>query len=286
MQVLRRRAVELRLAGKSILEIKQILGPMSNSTLHDALRGTPPPEWTRRPRAKDERHAQARELRAQGLSYKEIAARLGVSKSSVSLWVHDLPVPERLSYEETRKRAAEGSARYAAAQRQVRSAQHAAEREVIAAQIGELSDRELLIAGAIAYWCEGSKSKPYREVDRVTFINSDPNLVRFFLRFLQVAGVPQEDLTFRIYIHETADVAAAERFWLDLTGAEAHQFRRATLKHHNPKTIRKNTGDAYHGCLKIDVLRSSGLYRKIEAWASAAMTPNFTTVSPRTVSWY
>ena len=27
------------------------------------------------------------------------------------------------------------------------------------------------------------------------------------------------------------------------------------------------------GCLRIEVLRSSGLYRKIEGWASAAMTP-------------
>jgi len=73
---------------------------MSNSTLHDALRGVPPPDWTRRPNAKDDRHAQARELRTKGLSYNEIAARLGVSKSSVSLWVRDLPRHPRLSYEE------------------------------------------------------------------------------------------------------------------------------------------------------------------------------------------
>ena len=30
-----------------------------------------------------------------------------------------------------------------------------------------LSDREILIAGAIAYWCEGVKNKPYRRHDRV-----------------------------------------------------------------------------------------------------------------------
>jgi len=76
----------LRLAGKSLREIKEILGPMSNTTLHNALKGTPPPDWTRRPNAKDDVRAQARELRAQGLAYHEIAARLGVSKSSVSLY--------------------------------------------------------------------------------------------------------------------------------------------------------------------------------------------------------
>ena len=50
-------------------------------------------------------------------------------------------------------------------------------------------------------------------------------------------------------IHETADVEAA----------------------HNPKTVRKNVGERYRGCLRIDVRRSSDLYRKIEGWAAGAM---------------
>jgi transposase len=120
INVLRERAVELRLAGKSLREIKEIIGPMSNTTLHDALKGTPSPAWTRRPNAKDDVQAQARELRGQGLAYHEIAARLGVSKSSVSLWVRDLPVPERLTYGECRKRAADGAQRYWAIERAAR----------------------------------------------------------------------------------------------------------------------------------------------------------------------
>jgi len=56
---LREQAVTLRREGKSLRQIKQILGPMSNATLHDALRGEPPPEWTRRPNAKDALRAQA-----------------------------------------------------------------------------------------------------------------------------------------------------------------------------------------------------------------------------------
>jgi hypothetical protein len=80
--LLRERAIALRLAGKSRREIKEILGPMSNSTLNDALQGAPPPDWTRRPNAKDDVRARARDLRAEGLDYNEIAARLGVSKSS------------------------------------------------------------------------------------------------------------------------------------------------------------------------------------------------------------
>jgi len=47
-------AVRLRRQGKSRRQIKEILGPMSNATLNDALKDEPPPEWTRRPNAKDD----------------------------------------------------------------------------------------------------------------------------------------------------------------------------------------------------------------------------------------
>ena len=177
--LLRRRAVELRRQGRSRREIKEILGPMSNATLNDALKDEPPPEWTFRPQAKDEFRARARELRAQGLDYEEIAGALQVSKSSVSLWVRDLPTPDRLSYAECRKRSAEGSRRYWEAERPIREARREAVRQAAAAEIGDLADRELLIAGAVAYWCEGAKSKPHRRSDRVVFINSDPGLIRF-----------------------------------------------------------------------------------------------------------
>ena len=63
---------------------------MSNSTLNDALKDEPPPEWTRRPNAKDDLRAKARQLRMLDQDYEEIAASLRVAKSSVSLWVRDL----------------------------------------------------------------------------------------------------------------------------------------------------------------------------------------------------
>ena len=128
LELLRERAVTLRRQGRSLRQIKQILGPMSNVTLNDALRGVPPPDWTVLPNAKDEQRAKARELRAQGMDYEEIAAALGVAQSSVSLWVRDLPRPARLSYAECRQRSAEGARRYWAAERPVREARRAADR--------------------------------------------------------------------------------------------------------------------------------------------------------------
>src|SRR5215468_304997 len=117
---LREQAIALRRAGKSRREIKEILRIGSNQTLNDALRGEPAPLSSRRPNAKDHLRAESRELRVRGMAYHEIAARLGVSKSSVSLWVRDMPRPERLSYAENRRRSAEGVRRYWQQERQVR----------------------------------------------------------------------------------------------------------------------------------------------------------------------
>ena len=144
--------------------------------------------------------------------------------------------------------------------------------EQAAAEIGPLTDREVLVAGAIAYWCEGAKNKTYRRPEnRVTFVNSDPRLILFFLRFLEVAEIDRERIRCNVAIHESSDVAGAQRFWQQLTGLPSEQFRRPVLKRHNPKTTRKNTGDDYHGCLVITVGKATELYRQIEGWASAVM---------------
>jgi transcriptional regulator with XRE-family HTH domain len=193
-EALREQAIALRRAGKSRRQIKETLGVTNNEALSRMVAGVPPPDWTRRPRAKDDLQAKARELRAQGLAYNQIAAQLGVSKSSVSLWVRDLPRPERLSYEEWRNRVTVAQRAYWEEQRRRNEAHREAIRAEAASQIGSLTDRETLIAGAVAYWCEGAKNKPYHRYDRVVFTNSDPALVSFFLRFLDVARVDRRQL--------------------------------------------------------------------------------------------
>ena len=75
--------IALRRAGKSRREIKEILG-VGNSTLNPALRGEARLRFGRYGREPKyaELHARARELRAGGAIYDEIAAELGVSKGS------------------------------------------------------------------------------------------------------------------------------------------------------------------------------------------------------------
>jgi len=269
----REQAVALRRAGKSRREIKEILQIRSNRVLNDALAGEPPLPSMWRPNAKDDLRAKARELRSQGFAYNSIARELGVSKSSVSLWVRDLPRWEGLSYEECRRRQGRAVSEYWAAERTRREAVRESIKTAARRELAQLSDREILIAGAIAYWCEGAKNKPGQpRCDRIVFTNSDPAMIRFFIRFLDVVGVERQAHVYRVYIHETADVAAAQRYWLELTGADPLQFRRPTIKTHRPATNRTNTGEEYRGCLRLEVRRSSELFQQVEGWAQAIMS--------------
>lgn len=141
--------------------------------------------------------------------------------------------------------------------------------------MGELSDRELFIAGVTLYWAEGMKDKPYSRRESLLFINSDPNVIKVYLNWLALLGVTRERLHLRVSIHESADVTQAEDFWSDLTKVPRVDFMEATLKKHNPKTTRKNTGEAYHGCLVIYVTKSAELYRRVEgAWYGIVLGVN------------
>jgi hypothetical protein len=100
----------------------------------------------------------------------------------------------------------------------------------------------------------------------VQFVNSDPGVVQIHLAWPDMLGVERSRLRYRVTIHATADVEGAERYWADMVGVDVSAFRKTTLKKHNPKTVRKNVGDGYRGCLVISVLQGAELYRRIEGW--------------------
>ncbi|MHA4777058.1 acylphosphatase [Streptomyces sp. MSC1_001] len=258
---LREQAVALRREGLSRRQIRDRLRIHNNDLLNRLVNGEPPPDWTKRPNAKDDLRARSRELRLQGMTYDQIQVELGCSKSSISLWVRDLPKVDRRTPAEQGREAAlkrwahEGPLREAARNAAIREAREA---------VGTLSDRELFLAGVALYWAEGSKSKPYRRDETVAFINSDPGVIGVYLAWLDLLQIPRERLRFRVMIHESADVSGAEQYWADLVGTSRSQLQRTTLKKHNPKTVRKNTGSDYRGCLIIRVSAGCDLYRRIE----------------------
>lgn len=258
------RARLLRRSGATYDEIRAVVGPVSDDRLIRWLKGIPRPAETYRSRAKDDLRRECRRLRAQGLTYDEIAAKTGAGRGSLSLWLHDMP-QRSPDAEEHRLQALRASlairrrARLAARDRRISDA---------ARSIGSLSERELLLVGVALYWAEGAKSKPWAIRDRITFINSDPTAIQVFLAWLRAVGVDPRDCGYRVMIHVTADVRGAEIFWAALVGVPPSQFSRTTLKRHNPKTVRHNTGDEYRGCLVVDVRRSAQLYQSVAGWWS------------------
>ncbi|MFE7615925.1 hypothetical protein [Streptomyces sp. NPDC057496] len=258
---LREQAIALRREGLGLRQIRDRLRIHNNDIPNRLVRGEPAPEWTKRPRARDDLREKARELRMRGMTYDRIQAEPGCSKSSISLWVRDLPKPEpRYTNEERRALMNAGLSRLRATRDQERLKIKAHARDAV----GRLSDREPFLAGVTPYWAEGSKDKTYSRRESLQFINSDPDVITLYLRRLEPLEVPRERMRFRVGIHESGDVAGAEQFWADLAGVPTSSLQKATLKKHNPKTTRKNTTETYHGCLIVHVTKSADLYRRVE----------------------
>ena len=259
------RARLLRRDGKTYDEIRAVIGPVDAETLRTWLRGIPRPPATLRTRAKDDLRRECRRLRAEGLTVPEIAERTGASKGSVSPWVANVRPPATALARRSRLHK-EARRRVADANRQRAADRRAAFRATATAQVEPVTWRDLFIAGVALYWAEGAKDKPWRRNGRVVLINSDPDVLALFLRWLDLLGVAEGNRTYRLSIHDNADVAANEQWWSDRLNVPLMSFAKATTKRHNPKTIRRNTNEHYHGCLVISVARSSRLYDSIEGW--------------------
>lgn len=175
-------------------------------------------------RGKVAEQERARELRAQAWTLNEIVAELGVSKSSVSLWVRDVDFDEEARAERARTNFVNGNhgARRRGPNRLARAKQAEIGRllEEGKERIGKLSDRDLLIAGTALYAGEGSKRDGV-----VTFANSDPRMIALFLSWLRrFFDVDESRLRMRLYLHQGLDLEAAIDFWSRLTDIPKSQF--------------------------------------------------------------
>jgi transcriptional regulator with XRE-family HTH domain len=106
----------------------------------------------------------ARELRAQSRTLEEIATELGVSKSSVSLWVRDV---EFVPNPRPRTRGHRGDTPHPAHLAKLAQIERLA-REA-ADDVGQLTDREFMLFGVALYLGEGFKRDGH-----VGMANTDP----------------------------------------------------------------------------------------------------------------
>ncbi len=154
----------------------------------------------------------AQDLRADAWTLQQIADELRACRGQVSAWVRDVeftPKPRSRA----RKRGPNKLERAKLAeieQLKVEGRQ----------RIGQLSQREFLVAGVALYAGEGAKGD-----GRITFANSDPRMMRFFITWLRTFfAVDESRLRFTLYLHAGLDLDAANVFWSNLTEIPLSQF--------------------------------------------------------------
>jgi transposase-like protein len=155
---------------------------------------------------------EARRLRQErGLSVKELARFLGVSKSSVSRWVRDIELTQAQS-ERLRQRMGHATAPGSSANAKKGLARR---REAQAAGTKLARRGDLLHAcGCMLFWAEGSRSR-----NTIEFVNSDPAMLSFFVRFLRTClEVPDTRIRIKcnLFVDHLERQHEVEQFWLDL----------------------------------------------------------------------
>jgi hypothetical protein len=166
-------------------------------------------------RGKLREREEARRLRAQGKTLQEIADRLDVSKSSVSLWVRDVPfTPSKRRY---------GAQRRPHPFHKRKLAQIAACDAEGIQRIGTLGEAAFLAAGVALYAGEGSKTD-----GAVKLANTDARIIAFFCAWLRAHfAIDESRLRVRLYLHQGLDLDGAEEFWSGVTGIPRAQFGKA-----------------------------------------------------------
>ncbi len=154
----------------------------------------------------------ARELRARAWTLQAIATELGVSKSSVSLWVRDV---EFLPNPRWRTRPSRPSSLQLRKLSEI-DACDAAGVEIV----GTMSERDLFILGIALYAGEGAKGD-----GSIKFANSDPRMIYVFVTWLRrFFAIDEARLRLRLYLHDGLDLDAANAYWSELTGIPVSQF--------------------------------------------------------------
>lgn len=216
---------------------------------------------------KSDERIRAIELRRNGLSYSEILKRIPVSKSSLSLWLRSVGLAKRHIQRLTEKKRA-SLQRGWAAWHQVRVDRTEKLIDAAKKEVGKISSRDLWLIGIVLYWGEGSKQKPHNVSQGVIFSNSDPLMIKLFLKWLrETIKVSEDHLGFELYIHESSKtrIPLVVQFWNEVT-SNSRDTIPTYFKKDKIRSLRRNIGENYFGVLRIKVRKSTDLNRRIAGW--------------------
>ena len=219
-------------------------------------------------RHKDKEFEEARELRRQGASIRDISSRLSVAKSTVSVWVRDIELTEAQIAQlndNARKAGVRGRERFASSMRLRRRIQLEQYKREAEAEYESLQYDPQFMLGLALYIGEGSKG------DRSTLIVTNWNcrvIVRA-IAFFERLGMSRERMRCKVMLHPSQDKEAAELFWSKATGIPLSQFAN-TYQAISPGSRGKRGQKWPHGGCQLSV--SSFMLRcKINRWMELAL---------------
>ncbi len=206
----------------------------------------------------------ARNLRKEGYSINELQKILGVSKSSISLWVRSVPLSEkaqvRLNKNYTNGQLASQKVIKGKTQQKNLDADLFAKR--VLDKMSITKQNEIILCSMI-YHCEGSKSIK----DSVTFTNSDPSLIQTFLYlFRKSFEIDEGKLRVLMHLHDYHNEIKQKHFWSKITKIPIERF----LKTFNKDNTGLYKKENYQGCIQIRY-HDVSIGRKLHAVAKRFM---------------
>ncbi len=164
-------------------------------------------------------------MRVDGKSYSEIKKVLKVSKSTLSLWLRDMPLSKE-QMQAVRDFSPRRIERYRATMESKRQSRLGLAYKRAKNDIGKFSKRELFLGGLFLYWGEGAKSMR----GSVLMANTDPAVVCFFLRWLEVLSVDLVRVKIKLHLYIDMDVQKETEYWSKALHIPKSQFRNPYIK--------------------------------------------------------
>ena len=206
-------------------------------------------------------------LRKRGYTYNEILQKVPVAKSSLSLWLKNMPLTKQEKITLKRRKNAnisKGRVRAAATHHLNRLKRDKALFEESKKEFDIFVQDSLFQLGVGLYWAEGAKRN-----DVFAFANSDPDMVNIMIMWIEkYLQVQKDDIYVRLFIHKPYREEGCEAFWSNAIDIGLDHFK---------KTIYKPTGlgikkrPSYKGCLRIELGKVNYL-RKVKFWQQLLIT--------------
>jgi len=166
----------------------------------------------------------------QGMSYSAIRDALGVPKSTLSYWLHEHPLSEERILELRRAGWKKGEAsreRYRNTMRAKRAAKDKERYKEWMSYFGELSERDLMVAGLLLYIGEGTK----RKAAQLSLANTDPQAIRLFMTWMESCfGVSREEFRIQLHLYASMDLEVERKFWQNALKVKKQQFYKGTVR--------------------------------------------------------